>query len=70
MQTAATILDWLAARDIQVLPHPPSSLELAPADFFLFPKMKQELSGRHLDHQSFKKAWDGVASRLTMVGTV
>ena len=27
--------------------------------------MKEELAGRHLDQKSFKKAWDGVASRFT-----
>ena len=29
-----------------VLPHPPYSPDLAPADFFLFPKLKRMLSGR------------------------
>jgi hypothetical protein len=28
------------------LPHPPYSPDLAPADFFLFPKMKMQLKGR------------------------
>jgi predicted acetyltransferase len=30
------------------LPHPPYSPDLAPADFFLFPKMKMQLKGRRL----------------------
>jgi hypothetical protein len=29
------------------LPHPPYSPDLAPADFFLFSKMKMQLKGRH-----------------------
>ena len=29
-----------------VLPHPPYSPDLAPAGFFLFPKLKRVLSGR------------------------
>ena len=65
VHTAAIVQDWLAAREVQVLPHPPYSPDLAPADFFFFPKMKEELAGRHLDQKSFKKAWDGVASRFT-----
>lgn len=28
------------------LPHPPYSPDLAPADFFLFPRMKMQLKGR------------------------
>jgi hypothetical protein len=31
----------------QELPHLPYSLGLAPADFFLFPKIKTTLKGRH-----------------------
>ena len=60
VHTAAIFQDWLAAMEVQVLPHPPYS-----PDFFFFPKMKEELAGRHLDQKSFKKAWDGVASRFT-----
>ena len=29
------------------VPHPPSSPDLDPADFFLFPKLKTTLKGRH-----------------------
>jgi hypothetical protein len=32
-----------------VIPHPPYSPELAPCDFFLFPKMKLKLKGRRFD---------------------
>jgi hypothetical protein len=38
VHTAAIITDWLAARRIQMLQHPPYSLDLAPADFFVFPR--------------------------------
>jgi hypothetical protein len=34
VHTAAIVKNWLAARAIQVLPHPPYSPDLAPADFF------------------------------------
>jgi hypothetical protein len=32
-----------------VIPHPPYSSDLAPCDFFLFPKMKLKLKGRRFD---------------------
>jgi hypothetical protein len=34
---------------MSVIPHPPDSLDLAPCDFFLFPKMKLKLKGRRFD---------------------
>ena len=65
LHPVAVVHDWLATRDVQVLPHPPYSPDLAPADFFFFPKMKEGLAGRHLDQKSFMKAWGGVASMFT-----
>ena len=41
------IRSYLAKHQISVVPHPPYSLDLAPADFFLFPKLKTTLKGRH-----------------------
>jgi transposase len=32
-----------------VLEHPPYSTDLAPSDFFLFPKIKEILKRRHFD---------------------
>jgi hypothetical protein len=32
-----------------VIPHPSCSPDLAPCDFFLFPKMKMKLKGRRFD---------------------
>ena len=40
------ICSYLAKHQISVLPHPPYSSDLAPADFFLFPKFKTTLKGR------------------------
>ncbi len=45
VHTAAIVTDWLAARHVQMLQHPPYLPDLAPADFFLFPKVKKELAG-------------------------
>ena len=38
---------FLANRNIAALHHPPYSPDLAPADYFLFPKLKFSLNGRH-----------------------
>jgi len=41
--------DFLAHKGIITLSHPPYSPDLAPCDFFLFPKMKLQLKGRRFD---------------------
>ena len=33
----------------ELLPHPPYSPDLAPSDFFLFPKLKEQLKGIHFN---------------------
>ena len=43
--TALSIREFLAKKNIPVLPHPPYSPELAPCDFYLFPKLKGHLFG-------------------------
>jgi transposase len=40
------IRDFLAKHETTVLPRPPYSPDLAPADFFLFQKLKSTLKGR------------------------
>ena len=65
VHTATVVQNWLAARGIQVLELPPYSPDLAPADFFYFPKIKKELAGRHLTAKDFKKTWEGVAATVT-----
>ncbi len=45
VHTAAKVTDWMGARDIKLIEHLPYSPDLAPADFFLFPKVKRELAG-------------------------
>jgi len=34
-------------KSIPVVPQPPYSLDLSPCDFFLFPRLKNHLKGRH-----------------------
>ena len=45
--TALSIREFLAKKNISVLPHPPYSPDLAPCDFYLFPKLKSKLKGHH-----------------------
>jgi hypothetical protein len=40
---------FLASKQITVLEHHDYSPDLAPSDFFLFPKIKEMLKVRHLD---------------------
>ena len=45
--TALSVRQFLAKKNIPVLPHPPYSPDLAPCDFYLFPKLKLKLKGHH-----------------------
>ena len=46
--SALIVHEFLARNSITVLEHPPYSPDLAPCDFFLFPKCKLVLRGHHL----------------------
>jgi len=46
---ATIIKQFLAQRKVTVLDHPPYSSDLAPADYFLFPKVKSHLKGHLFD---------------------
>jgi len=46
---ATIVKQFLAQRKVTVLDHPPYSQDLAPADYFLFPKVKSRLKGRLFD---------------------
>jgi transposase len=43
------VRDFLAKHATTVLPQPPYYPDLAPADFFLFPKLKSTLKGRRFE---------------------
>jgi transposase len=43
------VREFLASKQITVLEHPPYSPDLAPSDFFPFPKIKDILKGKHFD---------------------
>ena len=44
-----SIRQFLAEKNITVLEQPPYSLDLAPCDFFLFPKLKGIIKGTHFE---------------------
>ena len=44
---ALSVKQFLANKNITVLEHPPYSPDLAPYDFYLFPKIKSVLKGTH-----------------------
>jgi histone-lysine N-methyltransferase SETMAR len=67
VHTAAKVTDWLAARDIKLIEHPPYLPDLAPADYFLFPRVKREMAGLTLTQDSFKKEWEGAVRSITAV---
>jgi len=45
--TSFAVREFLAQHNITTLPHPPYNPDLAPCDFFLFPKLKTHLKGHH-----------------------
>ncbi|UYV60389.1 K02A2.6-like [Cordylochernes scorpioides] len=47
--TAHLVTSFLAKNGTEILPQPPYSPDIAPNDFFLFPKLKEVLKGRHFD---------------------
>jgi hypothetical protein len=47
-------VDILAAKGVKTAPHAPNSPDLAPVDFFLFPRVKAEFAGLMLMQETFK----------------
>jgi histone-lysine N-methyltransferase SETMAR len=64
VHTAAVVQEWLAAHGVQVIRHPPYSPDLALADFFLFRRVKEKLTGLTLDQNTIKKTWAGVTRSI------
>ena len=56
---------FLADRSIKTIAHPPYSPDLAPADFFLFPKVKNDLAGKTLTQDTFRSSWEGAIKKLS-----
>lgn len=47
--TCLAVRQFLAKKNITVIAHPPYSPDLAPCDFWLFPKLKISMKGHHFD---------------------
>jgi len=58
---ALSVRVFLATKQITVMEHPTYSPDLAPSDFFLFPKIKETLKGKHFDDT------DDIRSNTTVV---
>ena len=65
VHSAAIVQEFLAARSIKTIAHPPYSPDLAPADFFLFPKVKNDLAGQTLTQGAFRSSWEGAVKNLS-----
>ena len=64
VHTAVAVKDWFSAHSILVLKHAPYSPDLAPANFFLFPKVKELLACTNMTADGVKKAWEGVTRTI------
>jgi len=47
--TLLLVWQFLSNKNITVCPHPPYSLDLAPCDFWLFPKVKMTMKGKRFE---------------------
>ena len=65
VHTAKSVRNILNKNNIQLLDNPPNSSDLAPADFFLFPKLKRELAGITMMQEDFKNKLEGVLRTLS-----
>ena len=60
------VTDYLTKISIKTVPHPPYSPDLAPCDFWLFPKLKEKLRGcRYETIEEMKEAVTKVIDMLT-----
>ncbi len=65
VHTAKVVQEFLAIKKDQTALPPPNSSDLAPADYFLFPKLKKELAGITMIQEKFKMEWEGVLRRIS-----
>ena len=66
--SAAITTDYLFEQGVRLLPHPPYSPDLAPADFFLFGTVKEKLRGR--DFQSPEAAGEAYEDEVAAIPIV
>jgi len=63
--TSLLICSYLAKYQTFVVPQPPYSLGLGPAEFFLFPKLKTTSKGRHF--QTIKEIQENAIRELCAI---
>lgn len=64
--SARVTQEFLASTQLTLLPHPPYSPDLAPADFFLFSKIKKNLKGKRFDsREELLTALQGELEKVT-----
>ena len=54
----------MTENNMTVVPHPPYSPDLAPSDFFLFPKLKMKLKGRRYQTEEIQAELQAVLNTL------
>ena len=60
------VTEYLEKERIVVLPHPPYSSDLAPCDYFLFPRIKKELGGKRFDtDKKLKRAVKAITNDIS-----
>ena len=59
------VTDYLTKMGIKTVPHPPYSPDLAPYDFWLFPKLKEKLRRCRYETIEMKEAMTKVIDTLT-----
>ena len=60
-----SVREFLATKQITVLEHPAYSPDVAPSDFFLFPKIRKILKGRHFD--DIDDIWSNTTAALMAI---
>uniref|UniRef100_A0A8C3BTD1 Transposase n=1 Tax=Cairina moschata TaxID=8855 RepID=A0A8C3BTD1_CAIMO len=63
--TAFRVVEYLAQQKVATLPQPPYSPDLAPPDFFLFPRIKLMLKGKH--HASVEVLQEAMTRELNSI---
>jgi hypothetical protein len=51
----------MAAKDYGLRKYPPYLPDHTPADFFLFPTVKEAAGGQNPEQETFKSMWEGAA---------
>lgn len=64
VHTSRCVKAFLEEKAIEVVPHPPYSPDLAPADYFLFPTIKRELGGVSISGDTVKVEWERACANV------